>query len=478
MGKRFFLTTCGAVAAIALAAPAARAETATVGAPDLTTGPFAGFPCSEPPCAVTGVIGGPPSSSTIFHAPFEAEIVELRVRSQTEIPIEIVQLNLVGTSPVFEHFFPIGETGTGPITTFPIDPPITVPQGAGLGLRVDDEGGSLELIEVPGENGVLGWNPSPGLGESTVPNDNFPEALPAFQMELRKKVPTPPAEPVVPAPPEAADVSIAKSRVTKRRPGISGDADFDLLVKNLGPDEAKGVVFYDTFDEPELIFEGGPLTPAGEICAPVLALPAALRLRPMIGGAVPFGANTVYRCPVGNMKPGESIKAPFNFEAGPLPPDVQSKVVRNYGAVESSSPTDPELLNNFSEAEIKLRRDGCRVRGSRVITGTPKPDKLKGSKKNDAIYGLGGNDTLKGAKGNDCLFGGDGNDRLVGNNGHDRMYGGDGKNIYRAADGKRDWIFCDSRKDRGKIDKKDRLMRRCKAKRFKVVGRKRAKKRH
>ena len=129
----------------------------------------------------------------------------------------------------------------------------------GLGLRVDDETGSFELIEAPGENGVLGWDPSPGLGESAAPNDNFPVYLPAFQIELEKKVPAPPPNPP-PAPPplKQADVSIAKTRITKRRPGIGGNADFNVLVKNLGPDEATGVVFYDTFDEPDLIFEEGP----------------------------------------------------------------------------------------------------------------------------------------------------------------------------------------------------------------------------
>ena len=198
-----------------------------------------------------------------------------------------------------------------------------------------------------------------------------------------------------------------------------------------------------------------------------MALPPTLWFRPVIGGAVPFGAGTVLRCPIGNMKPGESIEAPFYFEAGPLPLDVQSKVVRNYAAVESAAPTDPDLFNNFSEAEIKVRRDGCRV--ANVITGTPKPDKLKGSKKSDAIYGLGKGDKINGAKGDDCLFGGDGNDKLIGNDGHDRMYGGGGKNTYNAVDGKRDWIFCDSRKDRGRIDKKDRLRRKCRAKRFRVV---------
>lgn len=471
---------CAALLVVALSAPAARAV--TIGAPSLTSGAFATFPCANPDCAVTGITGSEPSIDTIFKAPFDAEITELRVRSQAEIPIEIIQMDLTGTNPIFTHLFPVGETkGEGPdfVTTFPINPPITVPQGAGLGLKVGTNGGSIDLVQTPSENGVLGWDPSPGLGESAAPNANFPEFLPAFQMELNE-VPPPPAPPPPPKPPELADVAVVKTRITKRRPGIGGAADFKVLVANNGPDVAKGVVLYDTFDEPGLIFEAavsfpglGPAGgPAGGPCA-AGALPLTLRLRPsLLGGPSAFGASTVLRCPIGNMAPGQSTEYFFYNEAGPLPLGTSSKVVRNYAAAESTGgPPDPNFFNNFSEAEIKVRRDGCRVRAGNVITGNAKPNRIKGSKKNDAIYGLGKNDKLWGNKGNDCIFGGEGNDMLIGNAGFDRLYGGEGKNFYNAVDGKRDLIFCDSRRDRGRIDQKDKLKRKCRGKRFKVVQR-------
>lgn len=483
--KKAWLVACASLLVVALTAPAARAV--VIGPSDINSGPFAGFPCTTPPCAVSGVTGSTPSLNNIFKAPFDAEITELRVRSQAEIPIEIVQMDLTGTDPLFDDFFNVGITvGEGPdfITTFPLDPPITVPQGAGLGLRVGENGGSIDLVQTPGENGVIGWDPSLGLGESGPPNSNFPGGLPAFQMELKEVPPPPP----VPTPPELADISVVKTRITKRRPGIGGAADFKVLVTNNGPSAAKGVVLYDTFDEPDLISEGsisfpGPTGgPGGGACAPG-ALSPTLKFRPnLLGGPSPFGASTVLRCPIGNMAPGQSTEYFFFNEAGPLKPRVSSKVVRNYAAAEAGGgPPDPYLFNNFSEAEIKLRRDGCRVRAGNVLTGNEKPNRIRGTKKNDAIYGLGKNDRLWGNKGNDCIFGGEGNDMLVGNADFDRMYGGEGKNFYNAVDGKRDLIFCDSRRDRGRIDSKDRLKRKCRSKRFKVIGKnggKRKNKRH
>lgn len=61
--------------------------------------------------------------------------------------------------------------------------------------------------------------------------------------------------------------------------------------------------------------------------------------------------------------------------------------------------------------------------GNNTLTGTARPDVIRGLGGNDLIFGLGGNDSLFGGTGNDRLFGGAGNDSLVGDSGNDILVG-------------------------------------------------------
>ncbi len=63
---------------------------------------------------------------------------------------------------------------------------------------------------------------------------------------------------------------------------------------------------------------------------------------------------------------------------------------------------------------------------NQTITGTSRPDDLKGGTGNDNIDGLGGNDTLSGLGGSDTINGAAGDDEINGNRGDDRVSGGDG----------------------------------------------------
>lgn len=65
-----------------------------------------------------------------------------------------------------------------------------------------------------------------------------------------------------------------------------------------------------------------------------------------------------------------------------------------------------------------------------TITGTNRPNLLRGTAANDILRGLGGNDSLFGLAGNDRVEGGLGNDRLDGGVGNDVMIGGAGNDTY------------------------------------------------
>jgi CSLREA domain-containing protein len=127
-------------------------------------------------------------------------------------------------------------------------------------------------------------------------------------------------------------------------------------------------------------------------------------------------------------------------------------------------------------------------RCARSLTGTARPNLLRGSPFGDRILGGRGNDRLSGGGGDDCLSGhsgrdrlrgGAGNDRLSGGAGNDRLSGGagtdrlsagpgldvldggPGRDVLDVRGGGRDVVSCGAGRDRVKADRADRIRRGC-----------------
>jgi len=85
-----------------------------------------------------------------------------------------------------------------------------------------------------------------------------------------------------------------------------------------------------------------------------------------------------------------------------------------------------ETSNLISEgAAVVVVPPKCAGR-SATIVGSPGKDQLRGTDAADVIVGLDGKDTIKGLKGKDRLCGGKGKDKIVGGKGNDKIVGGKG----------------------------------------------------
>ena len=82
--------------------------------------------------------------------------------------------------------------------------------------------------------------------------------------------------------------------------------------------------------------------------------------------------------------------------------------------------------------------------GSRIRSGGPGPDTLRGAHKADRLFGRRGADRLFGMRGNDRLYGGPGPDRLFGGRGKDLLKGGPGRDHLAGGPGA-DLIHADGR---------------------------------
>jgi Ca2+-binding RTX toxin-like protein len=92
-----------------------------------------------------------------------------------------------------------------------------------------------------------------------------------------------------------------------------------------------------------------------------------------------------------------------------------------------------------------------------VARGSEGDDQVTGGRGEDQLFGDQGDDRLAGGGGADDLFGLGGRDLLVGGRGRDEMRAGDGRDILSARDGIRELVHGGPRRDRAKVDRRDRI---------------------
>jgi hypothetical protein len=101
-------------------------------------------------------------------------------------------------------------------------------------------------------------------------------------------------------------------------------------------------------------------------------------------------------------------------------------------------PSPPPVFPTSSPTVVSPKT-GARNGSSRLlrctISGTDADDLLRGTPRRDVICGLGGNDRIRGFGGNDILLGGPGNDRLAGGRGADQLLGNAGRDLLRGQGG-------------------------------------------
>lgn len=127
--------------------------------------------------------------------------------------------------------------------------------------------------------------------------------------------------------------------------------------------------------------------------------------------------------------------------------------------------------SGFGGPRDPLRPGGC----DRLLLGTRRGETLTGTPGPDLIFGLGGRDLIRGRGGHDCLIGDSGADRLFGHGGADRLTGGGGNDLLvggagvnrydagagrdriLAANRRAELVSCGSGRDRGRVDRSDRV---------------------
>jgi hypothetical protein len=152
-------------------------------------------------------------------------------------------------------------------------------------------------------------------------------------------------------------------------------------------------------------------------------------------------------CPEGGCF-GLAVTLPTSFETDPAsdprPPAACYPVNEDWDVAWQHAP--PDLAGSCFNPPLKDTQfcdlQATPLSQKRIITGTPRDERLIGTRGPDIILGREGHDVIIGHGGDDWISGGAGDDKISGRAGHDTLYGDAGNDTISAGPGD-DLVFGD-----------------------------------
>jgi|SRR5215207_7264850 len=218
------------------------------------------------------------------------------------------------------------------------------------------------------------------------------------------------------AAPGPTDLALAKS--DSPDPVAEGGAlTYTIQVKNLGANDATGVIVTDPLSASDVDFVSATAT----------------------SGNCEHHANTV-TCSLGTINAATAATVTIVVKA------KKTGTLSNTATV--ASPQDTTPANNQATATTLVNKKGTAGKascatptisgtaGDDVITGTAGPDVIVALDGNDQVFAGGGKDLICAGPGADTVFGGAGGDTVIGGSGPDRLFGNRGNDLLKGKGGR------------------------------------------